>query len=84
MSDLQELVPVVGGPKDGSTFAWLAQRFWVIPDAKDRIAVVLDDGSLGYAFGEHTYELKCYAKGTDRKYQWEYVGYNPPQRPASE
>lgn len=78
MTEEQDIVPVVGGPKDGENVRWSTCQFYTFPDSKDRTAVALDDGSIGYLFGEHTYEMKRYAKGDERKYQLEYVGYKKP------
>lgn len=35
------------------------------------------DGESGTVFGEHTYEMKCYANGEKREYRLEYVDYKP-------
>ena len=72
-----EQVPVVGGPLDGQTRAWSTAQFLNVPDAKDMVTVV-QDGEARTLFGQHTYELKCYAKGEERKYQWEHVSYEKP------
>ena len=43
------------------------------------MVTVVRDGEAHTLFGQHTYELKCYAKGDERKYQWEHVGYEKPE-----
>ncbi len=70
----------VGGPCDGEDYAWTTARWVTIPDAKDTIHVIYADGETGTLFGQHTYEMKCYAKSdfSDRKYQLEYIGYEKP------
>jgi hypothetical protein len=76
--DEYEQVPVVGGPLDGQTLAWSTARFLNVPDAKD-MAMVVQDGEAITLFGQHTYELKCYARGRERKHQWEHVSYEKPE-----
>jgi len=75
-----DTVKFVGGPKDGEDYPLTAARYVKVPDAKDMIHVIHSDGETGTLFGEHTYEMKCYAKGdfSDRKYQLEYIGYEKP------
>jgi len=74
-----DAVKFVGGPKDGEDHPWTTARWVSIPDAKDMIHVVYDDGETGTLFGGHTYEMKCYATGPImRHWQLEYVGYKPP------
>jgi hypothetical protein len=74
-----DTVKFVGGPKDGEEYAWTTARWVTIPDAKDTIHVVYGDGETGTLFGEHTYEMKCYATGPLLKHwQLEHVGYKPP------
>jgi hypothetical protein len=73
-----ETVKFVGGPKDGEEYPWTTARAVVIPDAKDMIQFIDEDGETGTLFGEHAYEMKCYAKGDERTYRLEYVGYKPP------
>jgi hypothetical protein len=75
-----EKVPVVGGPLDGQTRDLSMPRFLMIPDAKDMVNVLVD-GELRTLFGQHTYELKCYAKDGEKKYQWEHISYKPPEVP---
>ena len=77
MSDPQK-VPVVGGPLDGETWPYSSSQFLLVPDGIDTVTVVRD-GEAMTLFGEHTYEMKCYANSAnERKHQWEYVGYKPP------
>jgi hypothetical protein len=74
-----DTVKFVGGPKDGDDCPWTTARWVSIPDAKDMIHVVYADGETGTLFGEHTYEMKCYATGPLLKHwQLEYVVYKPP------
>jgi len=73
-----EQVPVVGGPLDGQTRAWSTARFLNVPDTKD-MATVVQDGEAMTLFGQHTYELKCYARAGGKVYQWEHVGYKKPE-----
>lgn len=73
----EELVPVVGGPKDGESWRWATANTITIPDAKDRIDKMTPDGIVTI-FGQHTYRLNCYAKSGEKFYQWDYVGYEPP------
>jgi hypothetical protein len=77
MSDYEE-VPVVGGPLDGKTRPWSTSRLLMVPDARDMVTVIAD-GEARTLFGQHTYELKCYAKGGEKKCQWEHVSYEPPE-----
>ncbi len=78
MSD-QQKVPVVGGPLDGKTWPYSSSQFLLVPDGIDTVTVVRD-GEAVTLFGEHTYEMKCYATSeNERKHQWEYVGYKPPK-----
>lgn len=73
-----ETVKFVGGPKDGEDYPWTTSREVVIPDAKDTIHFVYDDGDTGTLFGWHTYEMKCYAGPILKHWQLEYVGYKQP------
>jgi len=74
-----DTVKFVGGPKDGEDYPWTTASRVTIPDAKDTIQVVYGDGETATLFGEHTYEMKCYATGPLLKHwQLEYVGYKPP------
>ena len=82
MSDHPNTVPFVGGPKDGDEYPWTTSRYVVVPDARDRVSFVDDDGLIATRFGEHTYEMKCYARGDERKYLLEYVGYRKPVLPT--
>lgn len=75
MSD--ELVPVVGGPKNGESWRWSTSNTMAIPDAKDRIEKVTPEGIVTL-FGQHTYRLNNYAKDGVKFYRWDYVGYEPP------
>lgn len=68
----------VGGPLDGQARAWSTARFLNVPDAKDMVTVV-QDGEARTLFGQHTYELNCYAKDGEKVYRWDYVGYKPPE-----
>jgi hypothetical protein len=77
MSD--EQIPMIGGPKDGETYKWTTATTLIVPDAKDRIAKPDGHGGIVTIFGEHTYEMKCYAKDGEKAYRWDYVGYEPPQ-----
>jgi hypothetical protein len=43
------------------------------------MVTVVQDGEAMTLFGRHTYELKCYARGRERKHQWEHVSYEKPQ-----
>lgn len=77
MSD--EQVPVIGGPLDGQTHRLrLAASKWIVPDSADMIHGI-KDGEPYTLFGQHMYELKCYAKDGEKRYQWEYVGYQKPK-----
>ena len=71
-------VKFVGGPKDGDDYPWTTSRAVVIPDAKDMIQFINEDGETEMLFGEHTYEMKCYAGPILKHWQLEYVGYKPP------
>jgi hypothetical protein len=73
-----ETVKFVGGPKDGEEYPWTTARAVVIPDAKDMIQFIDEDGETGTLFGEHTYEMKCYAGPILSHWQLEYVCYKPP------
>lgn len=77
-----ERVPFVGGPLDGKDYEWTTSNAVLVPDAADRI--------FGYdpkadrwctLFGEHTYEMKCYAKDGEKRYQLEHAGYKKPVLP---
>lgn len=74
-----EQVPMVGGPKDGETYRWSTASRLMIPDACDRKQKVAEDGSVVTLFGEHAYQLNCYAKDGETEWRWEYVGYEPPK-----
>ena len=81
MSD--EQVPVIGGPLDGQTARLrLTASRMIVPDSADMIYGI-KDGEPYTLFGQHTYELKCYANGSERKYQWEHVCYTPPVPPEA-
>ena len=73
-----EQVPMVGGPKDGDTYPWSTASRLLIPDARDMKQKVTADGVVTI-FGEHTYQLNCYAKSGQEVWRWEYVGYEPPK-----
>lgn len=74
-------VQFVGGPLDGQTYKPLpSTRFVKVPDTKDTIsAYSLKWGETFMLFGEHTYELKCYRKGTKVSYRLEHAGYEKPK-----
>lgn len=75
-----EQIPVIGGPLDGQTFRLrsTASRM-IVPDSADMIAGI-KDGEPYTLFGQHTYEIKCYAKADGKIfYQWEHVGYQKPE-----
>lgn len=74
-----ELVPMVGGPKDGEAYGWATVRTLIIPTTQDIKQKVTADGDIVTIFGKHTYELKCYAKDGEKAYRWDYVGYEPPK-----
>lgn len=74
-----EQIPMVGGPKDGETYRWSTASRLMIPDSRDMKHKVTADGSVVTIFGEHTYQLNCYAKGGEQEWRWEYVGYEPPK-----
>jgi hypothetical protein len=74
---MEQRVKFVGGPKDGEDYPWTTCRFVSIPDARDMIHFVSADGESGTIFGEHTYEMKCYANGDQREYRLEYVDHKP-------
>ena len=78
MSD-SELIPMVGGPKDGEAYRWTTARTLLIPDAKGMKQKVTAAGDIVTIFGEHTYELNCYSKDGEKAYRWDYVGYKPPK-----
>ena len=81
VNDEYEQVPVIGGPLDGQTHRLrLTASKWIVPDSADMIHGV-KDGEPYTLFGQHIYELKCYAKGGERVYQWEHVGYQKPVEP---
>lgn len=74
---------VIGGPLDGQTYRWTTARFVVIPDAADTLTVYMPEWNHTVTlFGEHTYEVKCYARGRRRQYRLEHVGYRKPTLPA--
>lgn len=77
MSD--EQVPVIGGPLDGQTHRLrLTSSRMIVPDSSDVIHGI-KDGEPYTLFGQHTYELKCYAKDGERLYRWEHIGYQKPE-----
>lgn len=71
-------IPVVGGPMDGQTLPSSTARFLNVPDSRDMVTAIVD-GEVRMFFGQHTYEMKCYASGGERWSQWEHVGYKPPE-----
>lgn len=74
-------VPVIGGPLDGQTHRLrLTASKWIAPDSADMIHGI-KDGEPYTLFGQHIYELKCYAsvKDGEKRYQWEHVGYQKPE-----
>lgn len=73
--DEYEQVPVVGGPLDGQTRAWSPRDTLVIPDSSYVVAGVTQDGDTYEIFAEHTYKLRCYAKGGKITYRWEYFSF---------
>lgn len=75
----QERVPFVGGPMDGQDYQWTTSNAVIIPDAADTIMAYSPKwGETVTLFGEHRYEMRCYAKGDERKYQLEHVSYTKP------
>jgi hypothetical protein len=70
-------IPVVGGPFDGQAYWFSSARFLHMPSAQDAVTVVRDGEALTL-FGEHIYEMKCYAQDGEKSHRWEYVGYKPP------
>lgn len=76
--DEYEQVPVIGGPLHGQTRAWSTARFLNVPDSQDMVTVVRG-GETVTLFGQHTYELKCYAKEGEKFYRWEHIGYQTPE-----
>lgn len=74
----EEQVHVIGGPLDGQTLPWSTARFLNVPDSKDMVTVVREGESMTL-FGQHTYELKCYAKEGKKFYRWQHVGYQKPE-----
>jgi hypothetical protein len=73
-----DTVKFVGGPKDGDEYPWTTAMAVIFPDATDMIQFIDKDGETGTLFGEHTYEMKCYAGTILKHWQLEYVGYRPP------
>lgn len=72
-------MPVIGGPLDGQTHRLrLPASKMVVPDSADMIHGSRD-GEPYTLFGQHMYELKCYAKDGETRYQWEHVGYQKPE-----
>jgi len=79
MSD--EQIPVIGGPLDGQTYRLrTAGARLLVPSDADVIHGI-KDGEPYTLFGQHTYELKCYANDGEKFYRWEHVGYQKPQEP---
>jgi hypothetical protein len=79
MAGMSERLKFVGGPKDGEDYPFTTARFVQIPDAKDMIHVIYPDGDTGTLFGQHTYEVKCYAGPILKHWQLEYAGYKEPK-----
>lgn len=74
-----EQVPVVGGPLDGKTLRWSTARFMQVPDCADMVSGVRN-GEPYTLFGQHTYEMKCYARPDGEvMYRWEHVEYRKPE-----
>lgn len=72
-------VQFVGGPMCGKKYPWTTARYVQIPDASDMRTVFMPEwGESVTLFGRHTYEMRCYRKGSRRKYQLEHVGYEKP------
>jgi hypothetical protein len=80
----QEMVPVVGGPKDGEMLPYFSGGTWCFPSAQDCVLLVCEDGHICRLYGDHKYVLRTFARfhavtpGYDVCHQWEYVGYTPP------
>lgn len=74
---MNQRVKFFGGPKDGEDYSWTTCRFVGVPDSRDMIYYQSTDGESGTVFGEHTYEMKCYANGEKREYRLECVDYKP-------
>ena len=68
----------IGGPLAGQRRQANGTKTYLVPDAADLIAKVRSDGSIGYVFGTHEYELK--AAVIDGKYsEWyQWIGYFTP------
>jgi hypothetical protein len=73
-------IPVVGGPFDGQAYWFSSARFLHMPSAQDAVTVVRDGEALTL-FGEHIYEMKCYAQDGEKSHRWDHVGYKPPECP---
>ena len=74
-----ERVPVIGGPLDGQDYPWTTARVVLIPDASDMIhAYNREWGESVTLFGEHRYEMRCYARDGKKSYQLEHAGYTKP------
>ena len=79
----QERIPFVGGPLDGQTYAWTTSNAVLVPDAADMLTVYSPKwDETRTLFGEHRYEMRCYANGDERRYQLEHVSYTEPKVPA--
>jgi hypothetical protein len=82
MEAMSDGLPVVGGPLDGQTLPSSTARFLNVPDARDMVTAIVD-GEVRLFFGQHTYEMKCYARDGDQWHQWEHVSYEPPNDPTA-
>ena len=71
---MESEVKYIGGPLDGQTRRRPDCRAVFVPDAAAQKAHVMHDGTIGYSFRNHVYEMKCYAKGEERRWQLEYAG----------
>ena len=73
--DMSDEVKYVGGPLDGQARSKPDCRAVIVPDAAEQKAHVMPDGTIGYSFRNHVYEMKCYANGEERRWQLEYAGW---------
>lgn len=77
-----ERVPFVGGPLDGKDYEWTTAKAVLVPDAADRLFVYDPRADRWFTlFGQHTYDMKCYAKDGEKRYQLEHAGYRTPVVP---
>ena len=77
-----ERVQFVGGPMHREWHPWTTARWVLVPDSQDWVTGFDPErNELFTLFGEHRYEMRCYAKDGEKVYRLEHVEYKKPTLP---